>query len=62
MPAWFWLNIPLSVLFFVAVAEVPLWMVLTRPDRGPTPDRPTSQGERAGRESDLVGRREVQRV
>jgi hypothetical protein len=32
---WLWLNIPLMALFFVAVAGVPLWLVLRRPDLGP---------------------------
>jgi hypothetical protein len=32
MPIWFWLNIPACMLFFLATAGIPLWLVLTRPD------------------------------
>ena len=32
---WFWLNIPLAVLFFLAWTLIPLWMVLRHPDAGP---------------------------
>jgi hypothetical protein len=32
---WLWLNIPLMVLFAAAVAGIPLWLVLRRPDFGP---------------------------
>jgi hypothetical protein len=31
MPAWFWLNVPADVLFFLAVSGIPLWMVLKKP-------------------------------
>jgi len=30
--SWFWLNIPLGTLFFLATAGIPLWMVLRHPD------------------------------
>ena len=33
--SWLWLNIPLMVLFGGAVAGIPLWLVLRRPDFGP---------------------------
>ena len=29
---WFWLNIPLGALFFLAIAGIPLWMVIRHPD------------------------------
>lgn len=58
MPAWFWLNIPLGTLFFVAVAGVPLWMVLKGPDENRTQDRPANLGERALRQPDLAGPQE----
>lgn len=32
MPAWFWLNMPACVLFFLATAGIPLWVVLKWPD------------------------------
>ena len=39
--SWLWLNIPLMVLFAAAVAGIPLWLVLRRPDFGPeTASRP----------------------
>jgi hypothetical protein len=37
MPAWFWLNVPADVLFFLAVSGIPLWMVLKKPAE-PIPD------------------------
>jgi len=30
--SWFWLNVPLEVLFFGAWAGIPLWMVLRHRD------------------------------
>ena len=35
--SWLLLNIPLMVLFVAAVAGIPLWLVLRRPDFGPEP-------------------------
>jgi hypothetical protein len=32
---WFWMNIPLMVIFFAAVAGIPLWLVFKHPDTGP---------------------------
>jgi hypothetical protein len=32
---WFWLNVPLAVLFFAAWSGIPMWMVLRHPDRHP---------------------------
>ena len=29
---WLWLNVPLMAVFFLAVAGIPLWLVLRRPD------------------------------
>jgi len=38
---WLWINIPLMAIFFIAVAGIPLWLVLRRPDFGPQPaDQP----------------------
>ncbi len=37
---WFWLNIPLAALIFLAVSGIPLWMVLRYGETGPTMDRP----------------------
>jgi hypothetical protein len=34
---WFWLNVPLEVLFFVAWTGIPLWLVLRRPSWGSQP-------------------------
>jgi hypothetical protein len=32
---WFWLNIPLAMLFFLAMTVIPLWLVIKHPDTGP---------------------------
>ncbi|HYA50086.1 MAG TPA: hypothetical protein VEG33_02830 [Streptosporangiaceae bacterium] len=32
-----WINIPLMVLAFALWVGIPMWMVLRRPDRDPTP-------------------------
>jgi len=32
---WLWLNIPLAVLFVLAVSGIPLWMVIRHPDTAP---------------------------
>jgi hypothetical protein len=40
MPMWFWLNVPAAALLYLAMTCIPLWMVLTRPDRDPATDRP----------------------
>jgi hypothetical protein len=32
---WFWVNIPLMVIFSAAVAGTPLWLVFKHPDTGP---------------------------
>jgi hypothetical protein len=34
--SWFWLNMPLGAVFFLAVAGIPLGMVLRRPDTRPS--------------------------
>jgi hypothetical protein len=33
MPLWFWLNVPLAIVFFAAWSGIPLWLVLTRWNR-----------------------------
>jgi hypothetical protein len=33
MPLWFWLNVPLAIMFFAAWSGIPLWLVLTRWNR-----------------------------
>jgi hypothetical protein len=35
MASWFWLNVPLMAVFFLATVGIPLWLVLKRPDRAP---------------------------
>jgi hypothetical protein len=44
---WILLNIPLGVLFFVAITGIPLWMVIKHPDRGPGRDHATGQAATA---------------
>jgi len=34
--SWMWLNLPLGALIFLAVAGIPLWLVLKRPDHRPS--------------------------
>jgi hypothetical protein len=34
---WLWLNVPLMAVFFLAVAGIPLWLVLRRPDLAAAP-------------------------
>jgi hypothetical protein len=29
---WFWLNIPLATLIFLAITMIPLWLVIKHPD------------------------------
>ena len=31
---WFWMNVPLASLFFLAWTLVPLWLVFKHPDTG----------------------------
>jgi hypothetical protein len=40
MPLWFWLNVPLMIVFFAAWTGIPLWLVLTRWNRT---DRPATR-------------------
>jgi hypothetical protein len=57
---WFWLNIPLAALFFVAVSGIPLWMVLKHPEAGPhiladrRPARPSATGHQASHAAALA--------
>ena len=46
MPAWFWLNVPAEVLFFLAMSGIPLWMVLKKPAE-PIPDHRPDPGPSA---------------
>jgi hypothetical protein len=32
---WFWLNVPLGALFFLAISGIPFWMVIRHPDNRP---------------------------
>jgi hypothetical protein len=32
---WFWLNIPLDAVFFLAVVGIPMWLVRRHPETGP---------------------------
>jgi hypothetical protein len=32
---WFWLNVPAMVVFFAAMAGIPLWLSVRHPDTGP---------------------------
>jgi hypothetical protein len=35
VPTWFWLNMPIGAVLFVAMVAIPLWLVSKRPDTGP---------------------------
>jgi hypothetical protein len=35
VPTWFWLNIPIGAVLFVAMVGIPLWLVFKRADTGP---------------------------
>jgi hypothetical protein len=32
---WFWINMPLAAVFFLAITGIPLWLTIKRPDTGP---------------------------
>ncbi len=32
---WFWINMPLAAMFFIAMTAIPLWLSFRRPDTGP---------------------------
>jgi len=32
---WFWINVPLMAVFFLAMTGIPLWLVFKHPDTGP---------------------------
>ncbi len=32
---WFWMNVPLMVVFFAAITGIPLWLTFHHPDTGP---------------------------
>jgi hypothetical protein len=34
VPTWFWLNIPIGTVLFVAMVGIPLWLVIKHPDTG----------------------------
>jgi len=44
---WFWLNIPIGVVFFLAMGGIPLWMVIRHPDYRPASMDATGQGATA---------------
>ncbi len=33
--SWFWLDVPLMAVFFLATAGIPMWLVLRHPETGP---------------------------
>ncbi len=46
---WIWLNLPLGLLIVLAVAGIPMWLVIKHPDT-----RPESPARRAAYRPDLV--------
>jgi len=49
--SWFWLNMPLGAVFFLAVAGIPLWMVLRHPDTRPSATRQSAAAQSAAAQS-----------
>jgi hypothetical protein len=45
MASWFWINVPLMAVFFLATAGIPLWLVLRRPDWSGGNKRPSAAAE-----------------
>ena len=45
MANWFWLNIPLMAVFFLATAGIPLWLVLKRPDWSGGENQPSAAAQ-----------------
>jgi hypothetical protein len=45
---WFWLNISLGALFFLAISGIPFWMVIRHPDDRPASATGRSATGRAG--------------
>jgi hypothetical protein len=43
---WFWLNIPLGAVLFLAIAGIPLWMVIRHPDHCPASAHAVGAGAR----------------
>jgi hypothetical protein len=41
---WFWLNIPLGALLFLAMSGIPFWMVIRHPDNRPAGPDATRTG------------------
>jgi hypothetical protein len=37
--SWFWLNVPLMSVFFLATAGIPMWLTLRHPESGPARTR-----------------------
>jgi hypothetical protein len=63
VPTWFWLNVPACALIFTAVAGMPLWMVLKRPEEHRSPDLRPGPGECApASRPDPPGRPETDRI
>jgi hypothetical protein len=45
--AWLWLNIGIGAPIFLAIAGIPLWIVIRYPDTGPAFETYSVQGGRA---------------
>ncbi len=66
MASWFWLNVPLMAVFFLATAGIPLWLVLKRPDRAPGDQQASAAArvhattEEPGHSEEMHAERELQ--
>lgn len=58
---WFWLNIPLDAVFFLAVTSIPLWLVFRHPDTRPAPAAPEPSAAASAVTAPATGRPQAER-
>jgi hypothetical protein len=51
---WFWMNVPLMVVFAAAWTGIPLWLVVKHPDTGPQTLVPSIQATSGAAEAILL--------
>jgi hypothetical protein len=56
---WFWMNVPLMVVFFAAMTGIPLWLTLRRPDTGPVAVATADPGDFAAIVAELLAEDEL---
>ena len=60
--SWFWLNIPLAALFFLAATAIPLWLVIRHPDAQAAPGSGRPATDAATAMTDSVAARSSARI